>query len=379
MAAMSSKLTIKTALEQRHSERPIRLLQPKSSPEAPQYDQVNFPLCLAPMVGLSHVALREVVRYYTPETAIVPWPTEMLSSRRLPAENLKQTPETLISSSDRHLVPQILGNNENEIRLSINKLIHELNAQAIDINMGCPVQKALKHNYGVALMGDVNYAASVVRMAAQSSPAPVSVKLRAVEKSGSIEALSDFVNKLIEAGASWICLHPRTAEEKRRGHADWSQIKNLRKNISTPLIGNGDIQTADDVYRMLESTECDLVMAGRALAARPWMMWQVAEDFGYQIPDHLRTRPAPRTPEEEGQEYLRMLNHFIHECEKYYIESVALRKIRFFVRTTSVWIDFGQSLVSATTKGESLSIIKANLQALEAYELKMHARTELRQ
>lgn len=379
MAAMSSKLTIKTALEQRQSERPIRLLQPHSLPGTPQYDQVNFPLCLAPMVGLSHVALREVVRYYTPDSAVVPWPTEMLSSRRLPAENLKQTPETLISSSDRHLVPQILGNNEKEIHLSINKLISELNAQAIDINMGCPVQKALKHNYGVALMGDVNYAADVVRMAAHSSPAPVSVKLRAVEKSGSIEALSDFVNKLIEAGASWICLHPRTAEEKRRGSADWSQIKNLRKNISTPLIGNGDIQTADDVYRMLESTECDLVMAGRALAARPWMMWQVAEDFGYDIPEHLRRRQAPRTPEEEGQEYLRMLHHFVQECEKYYTESVALRKVRFFVRTTSVWIDFGQTLVSATTKGESLAAIKQNLQSLGSYEFKMHARTELRQ
>lgn len=341
--------------------------------------RVNFPLCLAPMVGLTHVALRELIREYTPAEAIIPWPTEMLSSRRLPAENLTQTPETLISKNEKNLVPQILGNEEKEISLSIKKLINELSAEAIDINMGCPVQKALKHNYGVALMGDVDYAAGVVKMAVAASSAPVSVKLRAVEKSGSIDTLTHFVDRLTNAGASWICLHPRTAEEKRRGQADWAQIKELRKNMSKPLVGNGDIQTADDVKNMLSLTHCDLVMAGRALAARPWMMWQVAEDFGFSIPEHLTDRNAPRTPEQEGKEYLKMLNRFVQLCEQYFTEAQALRKIRFYVRTTSVWIDFGQTIVSATTKCENLEGLKENLKAIENFDFRMFARTELRQ
>src|SRR6188768_429399 len=119
---------------------------------------LNFPLCLAPMVGLTHVALRRVIQDYMPENATTHWPTEMLSSRRLPDENLKTTPETLRSNSENNLVPQILGNEEVAISRSVKRLVNEWGASGIDINMGCPVQKALRHNYGVSLMGDVDYA-----------------------------------------------------------------------------------------------------------------------------------------------------------------------------------------------------------------------------
>ncbi|UXR65007.1 tRNA-dihydrouridine synthase family protein [Bdellovibrio bacteriovorus] len=141
--------------------------------------KVNFPLCLAPMVGLTHVALREVMREYLPSDAYTIWPTEMLNSRRVPGENLETTPETMRSPDENGLVPQILGNEEGPIAESVKRLI-EWGAEAIDINMGCPVQKALKHNYGVALMGDPTYAAEVVRMTVKNSTVPVSVKLRAV-------------------------------------------------------------------------------------------------------------------------------------------------------------------------------------------------------
>lgn len=365
---------INLLLKNSSQQRAIHLLDSSGNKQ-----RVNFPLCLAPMVGLSHVALREIIRDYTSPSIITPWPTEMLSSKRLPAENLKLTPETLISITEKNLVPQILGNSETEIRLSIQKLITELHAQAIDINMGCPVQKALRHNYGVALMGDSDYAAEVVRMAVRAASTPVSVKLRAVEKTGSIESLTAFVTKLVDAGASWICFHPRTAEEKRRGQADWLQIKSLRDNVSIPIVGNGDIQTANDVYEMLAQTQCDLVMVGRALAARPWMMWQVAEDLNLEIPNHLQHLKAPRSPIEEGKEYLKMLNRFVDKCEYYFGAELALRKIRFFVRTTSVWIDFGQTLISATTKCSELQGLRQNLIELETLEFQMFQRTELRQ
>lgn len=339
---------------------------------------LNFPLCLAPMVGLSHVALRQVVRSYMPADARTIWPTEMLNSRRLPNENLKTTPETMRSENEDGLVPQILGNDEQYIGPSV-KLLKEWGAEGIDINMGCPVQKALKHNYGVALMGDAKYAADVVSMAVRSSDLPVSVKLRAVGSTKNISELLEFVSGLREAGASWICLHPRTAAQKRRGNADWEQIRQLKASVDFPIIGNGDVQISEDVHAMLNDTGCDMVMAGRALAARPWMMWQLGEEMGFAPPRGREGESAPRTPLEEGAEYGRSLLKFIDECGKVFPQELALRKIRFYVRTTGVWIPFGQSLGGLCHKAQTLDQLKNLLQDFFRAEIEMSPRTELRQ
>lgn len=341
-------------------------------------ESVNFPVCLAPMVGLSHVALRMLVRSYLPVGKDTIWPTEMLNSRRLPFENLATVFETLRSEDERNLVPQILGNDEKSIRDSVLKL-QVWGASGIDINMGCPVQKALRHNYGVALLGDAGYAAEVVAMAVGAAALPVSVKLRAVGTDGNKEFLLKFVRGLEKAGAAWICLHPRTAEQKRRGHADWEQIRFLKDSIGLPVIGNGDIQTAEDVHLMRQQTGCDLVMAGRALAARPWLLWQVGEDLGFAAPKGREGDKAPRTPEEEGQAYGECLLQMIDLCEQYFGEDAGLRRVRFWVRTTSCWLLFGQAVVSVSTKSKSLAEMRLQAQNLFLNSMPMSARTELRQ
>ena len=349
--------------------------------------QVNFPLCLAPMVGLTHVALRLVVRGYLPKNAHTIWPTEMLNSRRLPNEVLSKTPETMRAAHESGLVPQILGNEEKAIGDSVKKLIHEWGAEGIDINMGCPVQKALKHNYGVALMGDADYAARVVEMTVKNSTVPVSVKLRAAPQPGALKDSGDrdfaylekFANGLQDAGASWICLHPRTAAQKRRGFADWSQIKSLREVIALPIVGNGDVQTADDAVSMLNETGCDMVMAGRALAARPWMLWQFGEKLGFASPEGREDQRAPQGPLQEGVEYGRCLLKLIDYCGQYFGEELALRKIRFYIRTTSVWLDYGQSLIGVSTKAKDLTELRERAAQFFENPIEMAASTELRQ
>jgi tRNA-dihydrouridine synthase B len=350
---------------------------PLLNSQVPALEQIsNFPLCMAPMVGLTHVALRAVARTYLPEGAQTLWPTEMLNSRRLPHEDFSKTPETMRAPIEDGLVPQILGNEEAAIQKSIVKL-KDWGAVGIDINMGCPVQKALKHNYGVSLMGDSDYAADVVRMAVQSSNLPVSVKLRAGVQND-FNYLVQFVKKIENAGAQWICLHPRTAEQKRRGFADWNQIKDLKKQIQIPVIGNGDIQTAEDVLRMLQETGCDRVMSGRALAARPWMFWQVGEKLGW-APPAGRTGKAPSTKEEEGQEYGRCLLQLIQEMKNYFHEDLALRKLRFYIKTTSVWLLFGQELISIVTREKTLDAVEAQLARFFSQPVEMVPKTELRQ
>ncbi|MGZ3726022.1 MAG: tRNA-dihydrouridine synthase family protein [Pseudobdellovibrio sp.] len=346
---------------------------------------LNYPLCLAPMVGLSHVALRRLIQDYMPKNATTHWPTEMLNSRRVPGENFKTTPETLRGDRETHLVPQILGNEEKPIQQSVVRLVNEWGASGIDINMGCPVQKALKHNYGVSLMGDLDYAARVVEMTKAHSTVPVSVKLRAVGSEKSVPELIKFVQRLVDSGADFITLHPRTAEQKRRGQADWSQITELKKNIKVPIIGNGDIQVADDVLQMLNETKADKVMAGRALAARPWMMWQLGEKLNFEAPENFQNLKAPQTPEEEGAEYGRALLRLVDYAEESFMqgagasESITLRKIQFHIKTTHVWLEFGHALMAKASGSRDLNSLRENIRIFFGQEQRLMPRTELRQ
>ena len=345
--------------------------QKKGLPEG-----VNFPLCLAPMVGLSHYPLRQLVREYLPQGATTLWPSEMLNSRRIPHERLQKIPEAMSFGDENFWMPQILANQENEIAQSVEKLFPH-GAQGVDINMGCPVKKALRHNYGVALMGDRKYAAEVVRVAVKHSPGPVSVKLRAVGESKKREWM-DFALGLEGAGASWLCLHPRTPEQKRRGQADWQQIKELVDLVKVPVIGNGDIQVVHDITDMLEQTGCDMVMAGRGLTARPWLMWQLGEKLGWGNPLGKKGAP-PKTSGEEGVEYGKSLSRLLDLMEETLPQPLALRKFLFHVQTSSVWIPFGHTLFSKISGARTFAEARAVLKKFFSYPHEMSTRTELRQ
>lgn len=371
---------------------------------------VNFPVMLAPMVGLSHVALRSVVREYLPNGAVTPWPTEMLNSRRLPIEKFDLVPEVLRADHETHLVPQILGNEEESIRLSVGRLEREWGASGIDINMGCPVKKALSHNYGVSLMGDTGYAAEVVRMTVRHTKLPVSVKLRAgsktpvkyerteegrrpiavdetlAEATSGMDFLLKFAGGLVDAGAESLTLHPRTAEQKRRGFADWDQIRILRENMPVAVVGNGDIQTADDVFRMLEETDCDAVMVGRALTARPWLLWQVGRRLGWADPVGKEGLNPPLTPEEEGAEFGRVAVQLIDRLALYHpprekafwSEELLVRKARFFLKNASPWLLFGHDLEARVAKAKTLLEARAIVAKFFEASHALSARTNLR-
>lgn len=355
-------------------------------------DQKTFPLSLAPMVGLSHAVLRQVVREYMPQNSKTVWPTEMLNSRRLPEEVLGRNSETLVLPTEESICPQILGNEKQAIQRSIDRLANTWSLEGIDINMGCPVQKALRHNYGVALMGDFDYAKSVVAMASEATKAnhlKLSVKLRAVDSNKSNIETKNFVHGLIEAGATRITLHPRTAEQQRRGKADWKQIKILVDEFASDspieIIGNGDIQTADDVFQMMQETGVRYVMSGRALTARPWLMWQVGERMGLAEPAGRDGQRAPQTELEEGAEFGRMMIRFIEIVEDIFIghlkmnENLALRKIQFFVRTNHVWLEFGHAFMSTVNSAKTLADCKDRINAFFQNEQRLFGKTDLRQ
>ena len=339
--------------------------------ERPVLDgRANFPVCLAPMVGLSHVALRLMVQRYLPKGAITIWPTEMLNSRKLPLENVGQTFETFRHPSEVGLVPQILGNEADPIGLAVARLT-DWGAEGVDINMGCPVRQALRHNYGVALMGDPEYAAKVVEVTVAATSLPVSVKLRAGLQNDD-GYLLNFVAGLEQAGAAWLCLHPRQAEQARRGHADWGQILKVREKVKCAVIGNGDIQTVDDVFAMNQKTNCDMVMVGRALTARPWLLWQVAERLGYDVPS------APHSPEEEGAEFGRAVLYFLEKIVEYFPAEAGLKRINFYLRNAHPWLEFGHALAASVSRAKTYQDVRERIDLFFSVPQSMSARTELR-
>ena len=337
--------------------------------------RIDFPFFLAPMVGLSHVALRETLRSYTPEGAQSLVFTEMLSSRRLSAERIGDRPETTRAPAENNLVPQLLANEERFIELSLEKL-EAMHPAAVDINMGCPVDKALKHNWGVALMGDPKYAEEVVRATVRHSRRPVSVKLRTGLKDDP-QYLIDFSQMLEAAGAAWLTVHPRIAAEKRRGFAKWDYLARVRDAVKIPVIGNGDVQTADDALDLLRRTGCDGVMIGRAAVARPWILWQIGEKAGLAAPPG-RTGEAPANGIHEGAEYPRAFEKFRSVAEDFFCPKDALKRSRFFVHWGGRWLIFGHEFWRRVNAAADLNEMERISDEFFSKEQRMTERTTLR-
>ena len=299
---------------------------------------ITFPYMVAPMVGLSHVAMRELVRSYLPPDVQALRFTEMLSTRRLPGERLGASNELRYAQGESHFVPQLLGNDEEFIAKSIRRLL-PAKPWGFDINMGCPVKHTLRHNWGVRLMGDAPYAAKVVAMTKRHSPLPVSVKMRGGIDKLDTDYLTRFTDELEKAGADWLTIHPRSRAQKHSGEADWQMVAELKARRSVPVVTNGNIQTADDAIRVVENFGVDGAMIGRAITARPWLLGQIAQKTGLGGIANI-----PETPEEESREYFRALDRLGALMDQYFAgEDYKLQKMRFFVATGSKWFLFGHS------------------------------------
>ena len=336
---------------------------------------VNFPVLFAPMAGLSHVAFRQVVRSYLPEGANTLLFTEMLSTRLLPLEEVGHTPQTLVAPGEDNLIPQLLGNEESCLARSLERL-QAISPAGVDINMGCPVSKVLKHNWGVALMGDIRYAETVVRTTRRLTRLPLSVKLRTGLRDD-LGYLIEFVQMLEAAGADWVTLHPRLQSQHRKGLANWEYIGRIREAVRIPVVGNGDVQEACDVFRMLEETGCDGVMIARAATARPWLFWQVGEAMGFPPPVDRGGEQAPRTPDQEGVEYQRALNRFCDELEIYFSPPQQMPRLRLFLAWGHKWVFFGHYLSVQVNRCPSLQKARRFLDEFFSTPKHLQARTAL--
>ena len=225
-------------------------------------------IVMAPMAGISNSAYRKICK----EMGCGLVYAEMVSDKAITYNNQKTIDMLYMSDEERPIVQQIFGSDVDSFVYAAKYIEKNMNPDIIDINMGCPVPKvAVRAQAGSALLKDPDKIYDIVHAVVSSVKIPVTVKIRSGWDSKHINAVE--VAKVIEkAGASAICIHPRTRSQGYSGKADWTLIKAVKDAVSIPVIGNGDIKKPEDVKRMIDETNCDAVMIGRGLLGNPWLI-----------------------------------------------------------------------------------------------------------
>lgn len=228
-------------------------------------------------------------------------------------------------------------------------------------------------------MGDRKYAAQVVGVTKRHSPVPVSVKMRSSPgKSDDPNYLKDFTAALEDAGADWMTIHARPKGSKHHGEANWAVVGEIGQARKVPVVGNGDIQTADDALKVVREFGADGAMIARAATARPWILWQISHKLGVEeAPWGRQGERPPETPEEEGREYFRAVLAFCDLLDQYGggDEALKLKRLRFFVGVGSRWLPFGHSFWKKCMKGDKLADVRSVISAhAESYPTRLSPR-----
>ncbi|GAB6156200.1 tRNA dihydrouridine synthase DusB [Desulfosporosinus burensis] len=229
------------------------------------YD-LGVPVFLAPLAGVTDKAFRETVCSVGGKYV---W-TEMISDKALTYQNSRTLSMLDLRGEAEPRIVQLFGSDpETMARAAV--LAIECSANVIDINMGCPAQKIVKNQEGSALLKDLPRAQAIASAVVQAVDVPVTVKMRLGWDDNKMVAL-ELAKGLESVGVQMLTVHGRTREQFYSGYADWAWIGRVKKEVSIPVIGNGDVFKPEDASRLIEQTGCDGVMIGRGALGNPWLI-----------------------------------------------------------------------------------------------------------
>ena len=229
----------------------------------------GVPLYLAPMAGVSESPFRRICRRWGADVVV----TEFLSAEGIRRENEATLAKLRFGPDERPIGVQIFGADPQAMGEAAALVTNVFQPEFVDINFGCPVKKVVKRNGGSGCLKDLGLVESVIRAVKGSTHLPVTVKIR----SGWSEEMRDPVTIALrcqDAGAQTLTLHPRTRAQMYSGSARWDEIAAVADALDIPVIGNGDIKTADDALRMWRQTGCAAVMIARGSFGQPWIFSQ---------------------------------------------------------------------------------------------------------
>ena len=269
-------------------------------------------LILAPMAGVTDLPFRLLCKEQGAGLLCM----EMVSAKAILYKNKNTESLLTIDEKERPVSLQLFGS-EPDIISQIAHQIEERPFDILDLNMGCPVPKIVNNGEGSALMKNPCLAGEIIEKTARAINKPVTVKIRKGFDDTQINAV-EMAKIAQESGAAAIAVHGRTREQYYSGKADWDIIRQVKEAVSIPVIGNGDLLTAEDVSAMYEQTGCDGFMIARGAQGNPWIFKQILHYF--ETGEHLR-KP-------DFAEVTEMILRHAKMMQEYKGEYIGMREIR---------------------------------------------------